>query len=47
MCNPPERLVLEGSFFALVLDFIALVMLDELYAWWLQSAFQRKATVKS
>lgn len=28
MCNPPERLVLKGSFFAFVLDFIALVMLD-------------------
>jgi hypothetical protein len=34
MCNPLERLVLE-DFFAFVLDFIALVMLDELYAWWL------------
>ena len=32
MCSPPERLVLEDSFFAFVLDFIALVMLDELYA---------------
>ena len=32
MCNPSERLVLEGSFFAFALDFIALAVLDELSA---------------